>query len=553
VIFIVAGAVVTVSVVGVVLGLKASKKQNSAVSVEKIIEDYSAIKDGYRLLKDKENRIIDDLEDIKPYCEGESINWKMYTISEDEEFLVVKGLSPADGKKAVDTIGGTSFIEKGYTFLSFLSAKKLSKVQPIAKIKVYPDKDIYTTTNMEYSAADSVVEDGEIKTERWEKNLPRFSKPGEYTIKLKVEDKNGNWSEWASKKITVEKRKGIRGVSAGPNSFITVMQNGDILICGENDYGEMGDGTNSKSEKITFNQRIDNIAQVAYGVDFTVARSFNGLVYCSGRNGFGQLGSGNRHNSKLYKKVWGMESVIQIGAGDEFACALSAGGEVYTWGNNEDGQLGKAGDTKYSELPELVQGLGAVKQLAVGAAHVLALLYDGTIMAWGGNRYGELGLGYTGKSTNIPTQTELKNIKSVHAGRGFSLAVTNDNRVMAWGQNNRNQLGLIGEKEILFPKEVPGLRNITKMEMGAKFVVALDNMGKVLTWGQYKPNDKSYFQKPTPVSNLPYVLDISANNKYAYAATSDNTVLRWSSDIKNHETFEIKANYEELNGNGEKS
>lgn len=120
------------------------------------------------------------------------------------------------------------------------------------------------------------------------------------------------------------------------------------------------------------------------------------------------------------------------------------------------------------------------------------------------------------------------------------------------GQNNRNQLGLIGEKEILFPKEVPGLRNITKMEMGAKFVVALDNMGKVLTWGQYKANDKSYFQKPTPVLNLPYVLDISANNKYAYASTSDNTVLRWSSDIKNHETFEIKANYEELNVNGEK-
>lgn len=118
-IYIIAGAFVTVSVVGLVLGLKANKKQSGAVSIEKIVEDYATIKEAYRHLKDKENRIIDDLEDIKPYCEGKVINWKMYTISEDEKFLVVKGLSPADGKKAADIIGGTSFIEKGYTFKFF--------------------------------------------------------------------------------------------------------------------------------------------------------------------------------------------------------------------------------------------------------------------------------------------------------------------------------------------------------------------------------------------------------------------------------------------------
>lgn len=174
-------------------------------------------------------------------------------------------------------------------------------------------------------------------------------------------------------------------------------------------------------------------------------------------------------------------------------------------------------------------------------------------MAWGDNRYGQLGLGYTGKSMNIPTLTELKNIKNVYAGRGYSLAVTESNRVIAWGQNNRNQLGFIGEKEILFPKEITGLKDIIKIATGPKFVVALDNMGKVYTWGQYKANDKSYQEKPHLLEHMPYILDISANNKYGYGVSSDDTIIRWSSDLKNHETFEIKENYQEISENGEKS
>lgn len=554
-IYIITGTVLAASVViGATMMSKKKGGGSGKVNIDKIIEEYGIIKDGYKALKEAENRIVDDLQDLKPYLEkGSNINWKMYTISEDEKFLVVKGMDPVNGKKIVDTIGGTSFLEGKFAFLSFFSMKKLSKTQPIAKVRVFPEKDVLTTSNLEYSAADSIVDDGEVVEMRWENNQPRFSKPGEYTIKLKVKDKNDNWSEWASKKITVAEKKGVRRIVAGQNNFITVMKNGHILTYGDNDYGEMGDGSNSKIEEITYNSRIDNIAEAAFGADFSLVKAFNGLVYCSGRNGFGQLGTGNRHNTKVYKKVWGMEGIIQVGAGDEFASALSAGGEVYMWGNNEDGQLAKPSDVKYSELPEVVQELGAVKQISVGATHMLALLYDGTVMAWGDNRYGQLGLGYTGKSTNIATLTELKNVKSIHAGRGYSLAVTDGNRVIAWGQNNRNQLGFIGEKEVLFPKEITGLKNIIKIATGSKFVVALDTLGKVHTWGQYKANDKTYFEKPHQIEGLPYILDISANHKYGYGVSGDYEILRWSSDVKNHETFEIKENYEESPEIGEKS
>ncbi|MBN2897410.1 MAG: hypothetical protein JXO44_01450, partial [Clostridia bacterium] len=531
-----------------------AKNSSCKLEINKIVEHYGLIKEAYKQFKEKENRILDDIDDLKPHVAGNvSIPWKHYAISEDEKYLVVKGLSHPECRSVVDAIGGTSFMERKYAFLSFFSAKKISKIQPVAKIKVFPEKGILTTSNVEYSSAESTLEDGDIKEEKWENALPRFSKPGDYTIKLKVKDKNENWSEWTTKKITVSKKEGVRGVVAGINNFFAIMHNGDILTFGENDYGEMGDGTSMKCETLTYNSRIENVVEGSLGSDFSVIRTYDGLVFCSGRNGFGQLGSGNRQSSKVFKKVWGMESIISVGAGDAFAGALSAGGEVYMWGNNEDGQLGKATDSKYSELPELVQGLGAVKQLSVGSTHILALLYDGTVMAWGDNRYGQLGLGYAGKPVYTPVQTELKGISRVYAGKGYSLAATEKGRIVAWGQNNRNQLGFIGEKEVLFPKEVPGLKNIIKIATGPKFVVALDNMGKVFTWGQYKPNDTLYHEKPYQMPDMPYILDIDANAKYGYGVTNEDKIIRWSSDLKNYETFEIKANYEELNENAEKS
>lgn len=42
-----------------------------------------------------------------------------------------------------------------------------------------------------------------------------------------------------------------------------------------------------------------------------------------------------------------------------------------------------------------MQGLDSVRVIAVGAFHNLALLDDGTLMAWGNNEYGQLGTGDT--------------------------------------------------------------------------------------------------------------------------------------------------------------
>ena len=56
------------------------------------------------------------------------------------------------------------------------------------------------------------------------------------------------------------------------------------------------------------------------------------------------------------------------------------------------GQLGD-GTTTRRTAPVQVSGLSGVVTVAAGSVHSLALKSDGTVWAWGYNRYGELGNG----------------------------------------------------------------------------------------------------------------------------------------------------------------
>jgi alpha-tubulin suppressor-like RCC1 family protein len=85
-------------------------------------------------------------------------------------------------------------------------------------------------------------------------------------------------------------------------------------------------------------------------------------------------------------------------------------------------QLGGIGTshTDYSNFPIQVRILGigfltGVTAIAAGEAHSLALLFDGSIFAWGYNEYGQLGTGDNIKHSAPQTDNSHR---PVHRGRG---------------------------------------------------------------------------------------------------------------------------------------
>ena len=189
--------------------------------------------------------------------------------------------------------------------------------------------------------------------------------------------------------------------------------------------------------------------------------------------------------SKTPVAVSGLSSVTAIAAGYLHNLALLQNGHVYAWGDGVDGELGDGtssgpnicDNTPCSTKPVAVTGLSSAMAIAAGANHSLALLKDGTVMAWGDNGGGELGDGTTTgpdtcsegnpcstTPTTVTTVTgsPLRNVTAIAAGAGFSLALLSNGQVYAWGYNAEGQLGqgaisTAGCKCVPAALRVPGL------------------------------------------------------------------------------------------------
>jgi alpha-tubulin suppressor-like RCC1 family protein len=131
------------------------------------------------------------------------------------------------------------------------------------------------------------------------------------------------------------------------------------------------------------------------------------------------------------------------------------------WGNNEFGQLGDGTSIgpeecgletrSCSTTPVRISGLSGVTAVAGGEDYGLALLENGTVVAWGENSLGQLGDGTT-TARNVPVAVcaagetapcanHLSGVKAIAAGGNHSMALREDGAVVAWGLNDDGQLG----------------------------------------------------------------------------------------------------------------
>ena len=267
---------------------------------------------------------------------------------------------------------------------------------------------------------------------------------------------------------------------------------------------------------------------IAGGAAHSLALEDDGTVWAWGGNWDGQLGFGcsPTHSSTplqvLERDGETVLSFVQaIAAGTHHSLALSSGGTIWAWGGNYHGQLG-IGDSwgdvcnAYMVLgSDGVWALDGVQAIAAGTHHSLALKNDGTVYAWGGNSYGQLGINSTDEH-DYPIQVQgpggvdfsgyLSDVKAVAAGEHHSLALKNDGTVWAWGGNNNGQLGINSKHEQHTPVQVMGpngvgyLSDVKAVAAGEFFSLALKNDGTVWAWGgnSYAQIDATQQDRTTP-------------------------------------------------------
>jgi hypothetical protein len=142
--------------------------------------------------------------------------------------------------------------------------------------------------------------------------------------------------------------------------------------------------------------------------------------------------------------------------------------------------------------------------LATGAGHALALLGEGTVVAWGDNG---------SYQTNVPVT--LSNVVAVAAGLHHSLALRANGTVAAWGGNYHGQ------------SSVPvGLSNVVAIAAGGGHSVALRSDGTVTNWGRYTDGTINFVSNPFPAS-FSNIIAIATGEEHDLLLKSDGTVLAW--------------------------
>jgi alpha-tubulin suppressor-like RCC1 family protein len=256
-----------------------------------------------------------------------------------------------------------------------------------------------------------------------------------------------------------------------------------------------------------------------------------------GENLFGQLGDGAfSASSNVPTQVVGLKFVVAVSAGGHHSLALLADGTVVAWGDNEFGQLGD-GTTERSNVPVAVTGLSGVKAIAAGGQHSLALLSNGTVMAWGDNEGGQLGDGSTTGSEVPVAVTGLTGVKAISAGGGHSLALLSNGTVMAWGENEAGQLGDGGTKSRSAPVAVKGLSGVAAISAGGDFSLALLTNGTVESWGSdergqldHSASEEGGSNVPVPAEGLTGVAAVAAGAEHSLALLSTGSVMAWGAD-----------------------
>jgi alpha-tubulin suppressor-like RCC1 family protein len=217
------------------------------------------------------------------------------------------------------------------------------------------------------------------------------------------------------------------------------------------------------------------ILTLSAGGTHTCALFSDGTVRCWGNNQYGQLGDGTTNNSATPVTVANLHTAAGIAAGSDHTCAIVSGGKVVCWGSNRAGQLALSSGTIRSAGLVVVPGLVGATAIAAGANHTCAIVVDGTLRCWGDYSYGALGQDTTtfGAEVTVPG---LSGVVGVSGGTYQTCASLIDGTIRCWGL-------LTEPLNSSPPVAISNVSGATAVSAAYFFGCALLSDGGVTCWG----------------------------------------------------------------------
>ena len=179
----------------------------------------------------------------------------------------------------------------------------------------------------------------------------------------------------------------------------------------------------------------------------------------------------------------------KVSMGNQFGCGLTFDGQLMCWGNNGFGQLGRGGTSSW-ELIGQVHGpstWGPILDVDTAVSHTCALSSAGELHCWGRNLNGAFGIGNTTDQVlpiRTPNPTGL-HIEAFDTSDAHTCAIYSDASVRCWGDNTYGQLGDGTTTSRLSPTSVilGGTLAPVQISVGTDHSCLLFDDGSVSCWG----------------------------------------------------------------------
>lgn len=282
--------------------------------------------------------------------------------------------------------------------------------------------------------------------------------------------------------------------------------------------------------------------KISQGENFSIALKQDGTIWIWGKNEYGLLGNGSTATTEIKHptQIGTDANWTDISTGRNFILATKANGDLYGWGGNFYGEQGVGHNTNLS-APTLIQQ--NVKAFSAGYYHTLVVKTDGTLWGAGYNDYSGLGVGTSVSSYNTFQQESSKatNWASVTGTYYNSFAIKTNGTLWSAGTNIEGQTGLgtpssLGSTETDTFTQVGTDANWKAVVGGIYHTLGLKTNGELWSWG-HNNNGRlgigstgSIYYTPQQVTGTTWAA-IGATNEASSALKTDGTLWTWGYNL----------------------
>ncbi|MEO0247977.1 MAG: RCC1 repeat-containing protein [candidate division WOR-3 bacterium] len=250
-------------------------------------------------------------------------------------------------------------------------------------------------------------------------------------------------------------------IKAGSYHACALLGDKSVWCWGRNSDGQLGDGTQvSSSVPVQVTGLGQEVRQLAVRGNRGCSIKLDGTLWCWGDGSDGALGVGDELDHYLPVQVVNLGNETQeIWTGYRTTCARKTDNSWWCWGDNSTGQFGDGVTTNRSSPKNIVNLATTITLLSIGSEHACALEGNGSLWCWGGNSFGQLGIGTVFGPITTPQQVSSfpSSAKGVSTWSAHTCALAANGDVYCWGWNGYGQIGLGIPPMELLPDMVKGL------------------------------------------------------------------------------------------------